>query len=76
MVSQRQTAQLTLAFSNSNPSSRNERLSSIKPRMLQAHSGLCTPNVSSLQKKVALLEQRSAGAAALIERLVDDILQE
>lgn len=62
--------QLRLVFSNSKTSSSNGKLSSVTCRMLRSSLS----GSSRLQQKVARLESRSPGAAALVERLVDRML--
>jgi hypothetical protein len=63
--------QLRLAFSNSNSSSESATGLSHKSRTLRSKSFACSP----LQKKIAALERTSPGGAALVEKLVDDILE-
>lgn len=77
-MSQRQNTQLRLVFSSSNDnlkteidSSRNAKLSSVKCKALRVSSSL-----SRFQKKIARLERERPAAAALIEQLVDDALQD
>ena len=65
------TGQLRLAFSSSNASSRTKRLSSVKCRSLRAGSSR-----SPLQQKIARLEREKPSAAALIEKLADDMLDD
>lgn len=63
--------QLRLVSGNSNNAIRNEKLSSVKCKMLRVGS-----SDSSLCRKVQQLEQYNARAAAVIERLVDDLLED
>lgn len=65
--------QLKLVSKTSRASSKIEKLSSVKCRMLRSPWSAASGS-TSLQQKIAQLEQRSPGAAALIEKLVDDIL--
>jgi hypothetical protein len=61
--------QLKLVFSSSNGNSKSVKLSSVKCRMQRA---TCSPSPFAL--KVERLQRENPGAAALIERLVDDVL--
>lgn len=61
-------AQLTLVFGNSRPNLKHATRSSVKRKMLRASSSL------SFEKKYRQLAQQNPGAAALIEKLVDDVL--
>lgn len=65
---------LTLAYSKSNASAMTTSLSSIKCRMLPAASSRSLlPRVA---QKAARLHALNEDAAAVIERLVDDLLED
>lgn len=68
-MAQRQQ-QLQLVFSNLNSSSRSGIALSPNYKMRRSRCSVS----SSLQQKIALLEKQNPGGAALVERLVDDIL--
>ncbi|HVL67171.1 MAG TPA: hypothetical protein VM364_07900 [Vicinamibacterales bacterium] len=77
-MSQRQNTQLRLVFSSSSENSPSERsnskhgkLSSVKCKALRASSSR-----SRFQMKIARLERERPAAAALIEQLVDDALDD
>ncbi len=61
--------QLKLVFSSSNGNSKTARLSSVKCRMRRA-----AYSPSPFVLKIERLQEKNPGAAALIERLVDDVL--
>lgn len=63
---------LSLVYSKSNANAMNTSLSSIKCRMLPADS-LKSP-WTRVVRKVARLEALNVDAAAVIEKLVDDLL--
>jgi len=64
---------ITLAYSrNESAESRNSKLLSIKPTMLQCNSSASPPLVG----KAARLLKARPDLAAVIERLVDDLLDE
>lgn len=63
---------LRLVSGNLKPSSKTEKLDSVTPKMLRVDWSKSSP----LLRKVSRLEGRSARAAAVIERLVDDVLED
>lgn len=71
-MSQRRVAHLRLVSSNLSSRSRRKTLSSVTCRMLRAPS--C--DGSPLAKKALCLETHSPRAAAVVEQLVDDLLDE
>lgn len=73
-MSQRRLPNLKLAYSQSNASAMTTSLSSIKCRMLPAASS--RSRLPLVVQKVARLHALSADAAAVIERLVDDLLED
>jgi len=62
--------QLRLVWSNSGRKSKSETLACVKCKMLRV--GL---SGSPLVRKIKRLEQEHRGGAAVIERLVDDLLE-
>lgn len=72
-MSQRRATASIVNFDNYVHNSQTTKLASVKCRMLRVDSSSSLPSVA---RKSAALAIRNPGAAALIEKLVDDLLAE
>lgn len=68
--------QNVIAFPNSNPNSRLSRLSTVKCRMLRAPLSTNSGKWPDISVKAKALQERQPSAAALIEELLDNLLEE